>query len=134
MEIATAKGFLDLINGLFGPVKEFRDWRTNKRKRVSDFLLKISQCLSTMATNAETRTQLDDVCGELNAYMDALMAALDGIVDTVILERYSAVLNAATIQRKLVLELNDPTQRNEAIRVVREAAGQFRGLANVLLV
>jgi|GEM_PF-3668410 len=129
----TAAAFLALSSGLFGLAKQVGGWRKDKREDASGFLLNISQCLSGIAANAEANTQIDDAFGELSAYMDGLMAVLKGVVDDSTLAKYSAVLNADTIQKKLILEVNDPDQRNEAIRLVREAAGKFRGLANHLL-
>jgi hypothetical protein len=134
MYIEVAKGFLDLANGLWSTTSKILVERRHKRKRVSDFLMKISDCLKGMASGAEQNIPVDELSGELGAYMDGLMSALEGIAKKSILEEYSKILNEAAIRIKLVAELNDPKQRDEAIRLLRQAAGRFRGLANSLRV
>lgn len=134
MDISTAKGFLDLAKGIFDPVKEFHAWRRERKNRVADLLDKISACLNGIAAGVESGTPIDNLCGELNAYMDSLMELLDGVVTKEVLQKYSQILNAATIQRKLIAELADASKRENAKKVIREAAGSFLGLANVLRV
>ena len=132
MELQTAKAFLDLAKGLVEPLREYVAWRNDRKTRVASFCEKIAECLANIAESAETRKPIEDYCGELNTYMDALMELLEGVITAETLAKFSMILNQATIQRTLIEELTASQERERGISVIREAAGSFRGLANRL--
>jgi hypothetical protein len=134
MELQTANGFLDLAKGLVEPLREFAAWRKDRKTRVASFCEKIAECLTNIAESAETQKPIEAHCGELNSYMDALMELLEGIIPKERLAKFSMILNQASIQRTLIGELTASQERVIGMRLIREAAGSFRGLANILRV
>ncbi|MES2669468.1 MAG: hypothetical protein V4673_03490 [Pseudomonadota bacterium] len=132
MALETAQGLLSLATSLLDPIKSYGQWKRDRKDRVADFCEKISDCLAAVVEGAVGDGRISARCGELSVYMDQLMQALEGVVDTARVRDFSAILNNATINRTLVMELSDPLQRAEAIAVIEDAAGRFRGLSNVL--
>ncbi len=133
MEFMIAKGFLDLAKGLLGFKAALSAEKRQKRERISQFLTKISECLNSIAAALKQGTSVTARCGELNEYMDALMQVLQGVVDDEVLEKYSELLSKAAIAEGLVAELEGGKEATAGIEIIEEAAGRFRGLANVLI-
>lgn len=133
MEFTIAKGFLDLAKGLLGFKAALSAENQQKKERISQFLAKISECLESIATGLKQGTSVTAKCGELSEYMDSLMQVLQGVVDHEVLEKYSKLLSQAAIARGLAAELKEGEASTAGIKIIEEAAGRFRGLANVLI-
>ena len=133
MDFTIAKGFLDLAKGLLGFKAALSAEDQQKKERISHFLIKVSECLESIATGLKQGTGVAARCGELNEYMDSLMQVLEGVVDHEVLEKYSQLLSQAAIVRGLVAELGHGEESATGIEIIEESAGRFRGLANVLI-
>lgn len=132
MELATVTAFLELAKKLFEPLREYAKWRGESQERIALFCDRIAECLELMADSANEGKPLEALSGELDTYMDSLMDLLTGLVPHWRLAEFSQKLNKATIQGILLKELRDADSRDNAIAIIREASGSFRGLGTVL--
>lgn len=133
MDFAIAIKFLELVKGLFGFQAALNAEERQKRERISLFLTKISECLNAIAAALKQGSSVAARSGELNEYMDALMAVLQGVVDDDVLEKYSELLSHAAIARGLAADPEGGEEAAAGIEIIEEAAGRFRGLANILI-
>jgi hypothetical protein len=132
MDLATVGAFLELGKKLFEPLRQYAKWKAEGQANIALFCERIADCLASMADSASQGKPLETLGGELATYMDSLMDLLVGLVPHWRLTEFSEKLNNATIQGRMLKELQDTEGRSDAIAIIRDASGSFRGLSTVL--
>ena len=134
MEIVVATKLLDFASNLFDLGGKLKEAKREKKERISKFLLNISETLSDLVVKAENGEDFSDNCGELSTYMDPLIDIVSDYLSQDKVDEFSQALSQALIFRTLTDEVTGHPGKEQALMQIKEAAGKFKGLSNVLLV
>ncbi len=133
MELTIATQLLSFARNLFDLGGKLKEAKTQKREKISQFLMKISEALNEMVEKAESGDDISGACGEINTYMNFLMDALADHLPLDQINEFKSALGAAELLRGLPHEIVTHDDRDKILSDVREASGKFKALSNVLL-
>lgn len=121
----------DIAKSLFGLAGQIKTANQEQRSKLAALLEQIASCLSTAVDDLRAGNKASVQCGELKAYAKELDKTVSGIVDEKAANELSYELEYAYKGRLEIREL--PDDKKEAyLEKFQEAAGQFRGLANII--
>lgn len=113
--------------------------RSSQRKKIATYLQGIADSLSAMAQKASERQSFAEECGAIQIHARQLKDICSGVVQTHDLDLLAqnldrAATSPASLNAVIIFDRASTVDRERHIRTIREAAGSFRALAQIVAV
>lgn len=136
---------LDLAKSLLGLKADFDKSALERRQRVGSYLDKVTDCLDQIIKKFREGTEPYNQCSELDEYLNSLVEIVGKEVGEDKLRRYEEILASAAYARgqassaflqdsSLSSAGGDNKSQEAELRVLEDAVGRFKALANSLRV
>jgi len=136
---------LDLAKSLLGLKADLNKSALERRQRIGSYLDKITDCLEQIIRKFREGTNPYSQCSELDEYLNLLVEIIGKEVGEDQLKRYEDILAGAVAARggassaflqdsSLSMADGDDKSQESELRVLEDAVGRFKALANSLRV
>lgn len=112
---------------------------SSQRKKISTYLQGIADSLATMAQKASEHQSFAEECGAIQIHARKLKDVCTGVVETHDLDLLAqnldrAATSPASLNAVIIFDRASTVDRERHIHTIREAAGSFRALAQIVAV
>jgi hypothetical protein len=130
--IPVIKDIFDVAQTLFGLGGELVKAKTERRDKMADYFMKVSECLAATYDSLTANNIPHGRCAELAVYAELLPQVVKGLIDDSKAQELSLLLKRSHMVEGLWEALNSDPKKGNELPKIAEASGLFLALSNSL--